>query len=184
MNKLRQIRDAARLNLSRLTQREQLMVVGGGAAAALLILIIISLLVSRAIGREQHRVEVKTGLLFQVMALQGEYQTRQAEQAQRMRTLQSSNIRLISLVEDAARQAGVEIGQLRPEDGEASANGVIESRVDLRAAGLSVDRLQAFLNHLDSNTGIVIVRHLKVTRPYRKDIVDIEATVSTFKMKS
>lgn len=183
MNKLRQVRDAARLALSRLTQREQLMVVGGAAAATLLILLIISMLVTRAIAREQHKVEVKTAQLFGVLALQGEYQTRQAEQAQRMRSLQSSNIRLISLVEDAARQSGVEIGQLRPEDGEPSSNGVIESRVDLRAAGLSADRLQAFLNRLDSNTGIVIVRHLKVTRPYRKDTVDIEATVSTFKMK-
>jgi hypothetical protein len=184
MNKLRQARDAARLAFSRLTEREQLMVVGGGAASSLLVLLIISMLVGRAIGREQHRVEVKTGLLFQVMGLQGDYQARQAEQAQRMRTLQSSNVRLISLVEDAARQTGVEIGQLRPEDGEPSANGVVESRVDLRAAGLSADRLQAFLNRLDSSNGIVIVRHLKVTRPYRKDTVDIEATVSTFKIKS
>jgi hypothetical protein len=184
MEKLRQAIDAARLAFSRLTQREQTMVVGGSAAAAMIILIGIGLLVSSLINKEQHRVEVKTQQLAQVLALQGEYKARQQERAARLRTLGSSNVRLISLVEDAAKQAGVEIGQLRPEDGEPGPDGVVESRVDLRASGLSADRLQDFLNRIEAGAGIVIVRHLKLTRPYRKDTAEIELTVSTFKLKA
>lgn len=182
--KFEQISLSVRVALSRLNQRDQLLVLGGITTLVLLFLVLISFLVSQAIGREQRRVDVKTQQLYQVMALQGEYLTRQQEQAQRLRTLKNSRVRLISLVEEAAQKCGVEIGQLRPEDSEPSPNGIVESRVDLRASGLSVDRLEAFLNHLDSSQGIVIVRHLKVTRPYRKDVVDMEATVSTFKMKS
>jgi hypothetical protein len=184
LEKLRQAIDTARLAFSRLTQREQTMVVGGAAAGSLLVLIMIGMLVSGAINKEQHRVEVKTQQLSQVLALQGEYKARQAERAARLRTLGSSNVRLVSLVEDAAKQAGVEIGQLRPEDGEPGPDGVVESRVDLRASGLSADRLQDFLNRIESGAGIVIVRHLKLSRPYRKDTAEIELTVSTFKLKA
>ena len=184
MGKLRNSIDAARLAFSRLTQREQFIVVGVAAALSLLFLIGVGLLVGSAITREEHRVHVKTEQLAQVLGLQTEYKTRQAERAERLRSLGSSNIRLVSLVEDTAKQSGVEIGQLRPEEGEASTDGVIESRVDLRASGLTADRLQDFLNRLESSAGIVVVRRLKITRPYSKDVADLELSVSTFKLKS
>jgi hypothetical protein len=184
MQKIRDARQALRLAFSRLTQREQMLVVGGGLAGMFLTFLLTSLLVGGAIARKSHALEVKTGQLAQVLALRGEYQARQEERAQRLRTLGSSNVRLVSLVEEAARQAGIEIGQLRPEDGEPSPEGIIESRVDLRAAGLSADRLQEFLNLLEAGRGIVVVRHLKIVRPYRKDVAEMELTVSTFKLKS
>jgi hypothetical protein len=184
MQRFRELRQAIRVSLSRLTQREQMLIVGGGLGGACLVALIVTLLVGSAITSLQHRLEVKTGQLAQVLALRGEYAARQEERAQRMRTLSSSNVRLVSLVEDAARQAGIEIGQLRPEDGEASPDGVVESRVDLRASGLSIDRLQEFLNLLEAGHGIVLVRHLKVVRPYHKDVAEMELTVSTYKIKT
>ena len=176
MQRLRDLRQSLRVALSRLTQREQMLLVGGSLVALCLVVLIASLLMGNVIAGLQQRLEIKTSQLAQVLALRSDYAARQEERAQRLRTLGSSNVRLVSLVEDAARQAGIEIGQLRPEDG--------ESRVDLRAAGLSADRLQEFLNLLDSGRGIVVVRHLKVTRPYHKDVAEMELTVSTFKLKS
>ncbi len=185
MQKLKDMRQAIRVSLSRLTQREQMIMVGGGLVSLCLVALIAGILVMGATSRLQHRLEVKTGQMTQVLALRSEYLARQEERAQRLRTLGSSNVRLVSLVEDAAKQAGVEIGQmLRPEDGDAGPDGVVESRIDLRASGLSADRLQEFLNLLEAGHGIVVVRHLKVTRPYRKDVAEIELTVSTFKLKS
>lgn len=184
MQKLKDLRQAIRVSLSRLTQREQMLIVGGSLVSLCLVALIAGLLVMGATQRLQHRLEVKSGQMAQVLALRNEYLARQEERAQRLRTLGSSNVRLISLVEDAAKQAGIEIGQLRPEDGDAGPDGVVESRVDLRAAGLSADRLQEFLNLLEAGRGIVVVRHLKVTRPYRKDVAELELTVSTFKLKS
>ncbi len=169
---------------SRLTEREQLTVVGGGAAALLIIMLGVGLLVSTAIDRAEHRIKVKTDQLSQVLELQGEYKAREATRAQRMRELGRSNVRLVSLVEETARAAGVEIGQLRPEDGEPNAEGIIESRVDLRATNLSADRLQDFLSRLEKAPGVIIMRRLKVNRPYRKDTVDIELTVATYHTKT
>ena len=184
MQKLRELKNTVRVTLSRLTQREQMLVVGGGLVSLCLVALIGGLMMASAISKLQHRLEVKNGQLAQVLSLRGDYAARQEERAQRLRTLGSSNVRLVSLVEDAARQAGVEIGQLRPEDGEPGSDGVMESRVDLRAAGLSADRLQEFLNLLESSHGIVVVRHLKITRPYRKDVAEMELTVSTYKLKT
>jgi hypothetical protein len=182
-NVKRQI-ELARESFARLTQREQFIVLGGVAAAGLLILIVVGLLVSSAIDKAEYRVKVKSDQLTQVIALQGEYKAREAQRQARLREIGRSTTRLVSVVEDVARQAGVEIGQLRPEDGEPSSEGVYESRVDLRATNLSADRLQDFLSRLETSPGVVIMRRLKVTRPYRKDAVDIEMTVTTYRMKS
>lgn len=181
--KIRQLIDNARVALGRLTQREQFMVVGCAAVVALFILLLIGWGVARGIDSVENRVKVKTQQLTDVLALQGEYKARQQEQQARLKSLGSSPVRLVSLVEESAKQAGVDIGQLRPEDGEPSADGVIESRVDLRASGLSVDRLQDFLNRMEASSGVVVVRHLKVSRPYRKDTAEVEISVSTFKLK-
>ena len=77
-----------------------------------------------------------------------------------------------------------DISQLKPEEGEASPEGIVESRVDLKISNLSADRLQDFLSRLEKGPGIIIVRRLKITRPYKRDTVDVEMTVTTFKLKA
>jgi len=173
-----------RAAFGRLTQQEQLMVMAGVGVVVVLFLIILSLAVSGAIDRAEHRVTVKTDQLTQVLQLQGEYRARALEREARLKELGRASVRLVSVVEDTARQAGVEIGQLKPEEGEASPEGIVESRVDLKASNLSADRLQDFLSRLEKGPGVVIVRRLKVTRPYKRDTVDVEMTVTTFKLKA
>jgi len=176
--------DTAKAAFGRLTQREQVIVLGGAAAAVVFVLLIIGMLVSSAIDSAENRVKVKGDQLVQVMALQGEYRAREQQRQARLREIGRGTTRLVSLVEDVARQSGVEIGQLRPEDGEPNAQGLIESSVDLRATNLSADRLQDFLSRLETSPGVVIIRRLKVTRPFRKDSVDVELTVTTYRMKT
>lgn len=183
-DKLRRNMDAARAAFKRLTQREQLIVLGGAAAMGLVLLITVGLLVASAIDKAEHRVRVKTDQLAQVLALQGEYKTRELQRQARLRELGRSQTRLVSLVEEAARQSGVEIGQLRPEDKEPNAEGIVESQVDLRATSLSADRLQEFLSRLETAPGVVIIRRLKVTRPFRRDTVDVELTITTYRAKT
>lgn len=184
MRRLRELRRALRLAISRLTQREQFFVVGGGILAAAVLLSMGGFILSRAIERQQHSVDVKTQQLMEVLALRGDYHRRQEEHAQRLGALANSHVRLVSLVEESARAAGIDIGQLRPEDTEPGSDGVYESRVDLRASGLSADRLQEFLNLLEAGSGIIVVRHIKLSRPYKKDLADLELSVSAFKMKA
>jgi hypothetical protein len=176
--------EAARAAFSRLTQREQVIVLAGAAGAVVIVLLLIGLLVSSAIDSAEHRVKVKGDQLAQVLALQGEYKAREAQRQARLREIGRSTTRLVSLVEDVARQTGVDIGQLKPEDGEANAQGFSESSVDLRATALSADKLQDFLSRLETAPGVIIIRRLKVTRPFRKDTVDVELTVTTYRSKA
>lgn len=169
--------------LGRLTERQQLMALGGISAGGLLFLLLIGLWIGSAIRGAEHRVEVKTKQLTELLELQGQYKLRQRQREEQLRQLGRSQVRLVSLVEQAAKDAGVKIGQLRPEDKEPSSDGVIESRVDLRASELSIDRVQKFLSLLEDAEGIVVVRRLKLDRPYRKETLEMELTVTTYKLK-
>jgi hypothetical protein len=140
--------------------------------------------ISNAVSKAEHRVKVKKAALQEVLQLQGTYKARQREHASKMRVLAQNPVRLVSLVEESARQTGVELGQLRPEDGEPNADGIAESRVDLRATGLSADKLQDFLQRLEQAPGVVVIRRLRMHRPYQKDTVDVELTLNTYKQKS
>ncbi|MEE8408612.1 MAG: hypothetical protein V3T05_03310 [Myxococcota bacterium] len=182
MAKLKGSLESVRLAFGRLTQQEQFTVMAIAGAVALVILMAVGLSVSGAIGSAEYRVKVTTEQLSQVLQLQSEYRARKADHERQLRNVRGSNVRLVKLVEDVARQAGVEISQLRPEEGEPSPEGVVESRVDLRASNLSADRVQDFLLRLENAPGLVVVRRLKVTKPYRRDTVNLELTVTTFKL--
>jgi Na+-transporting methylmalonyl-CoA/oxaloacetate decarboxylase gamma subunit len=175
--------ESARRAFARLNQQEQFLVLAGGGGLFLILLIVLVLAVSSAITRAENRVKVKTDQLTRILQMQGEYRARVAEKESRLKELDKSKVRLVSLVEDVARQAGVEIGQLRPEDSEPTPEGIIESRVDLKASNLSADRLQDFLQRLEDAPGVVVVRRLKVNKPYRRETLDLELTVTTFKRK-
>ncbi len=176
--------DSIRLSFGRLTRREQTMVAGGGAAAALIILVVIGMWVSGAITKVENRVAFKTEQLNRILALQGEYKAKQREQREAIQRFTRSKVRLVKLVEDAARAAGVEIGQLKPDEGQPNADGIVESRVDLRASNLSIDRLQDFLGRLKKAPGVIIVQRLKINKPYRKDTLTVDVTVMTYRAKS
>lgn len=184
MEQLRKLLADARAAFTRLTQREQFLVLSAAAGVVLLVLIILGLWVGVAISNAESRVKIKNDQLAQVLQLQGDYRAKKAEREVRLRELSRADVRLVSLIEDTARQAGVEIGQLKPEEGAPSPDGVIESSVSLRASNLSIDRLQDFLNRIERSAGIVVVKRLKMEKPYRKDSIDVDLTVVTFKAKS
>jgi len=181
MEKIREQLQNVQLAFGRLTQQDQLRVVAGGVASLFLILLIIGYSVSSAIDKTQRRVRVKNEQLQEVLRLQGEYRAKQTERETRIRNLGRQNIRLVSVIEEVAKQAGVEIGQLRQTDGEPDSEGIVESRVDLRASGLSADRLEDFLRRIENVQGLVVVRRLKLERPFRRDTLDAELSISTFR---
>jgi hypothetical protein len=170
----------------RLTQREQVIVIGGGVGGILFILLMIGMLISGAIGRAEDRVKTKTEALTQVLQLQGEYRAKQQEQKDLMAQLSRAKVGLVKHVSEAARQAGIEkdIGRMQPEEREPNAEGIFESRVEVTASNLSIDRLQDFLSRIEQAPGIVIIDKLRINKPFRKDTLDVELTVMTFQVKS
>jgi len=184
MNKVQELIQPLYAAYNRLTQREQMIVLGSVLGGFAVILILVGAGVSAAIAGTEHRVRIKSEQLAQVIQLQDEYKARKRQWENQLRELGRSNIRLVSMVEEAAKQTGVEIGQLRPEDSEPSSDGVVESRVDLRVQNLSIDRLQNFLTRLEENKSFVVIRRMKIEKPYRKETLDVELTITNFKLKS
>jgi len=183
MEALKQQIQALQQAFGRLGQKERFMTITGGAGFCLLVLLIIGLGFSSKISDTKHRLKKKTEQLLEVMELEGQYKAKQLEHDKRIKSLGKSDLRLVSLIEDVAREVGVEIGQLRPEDGEPNEEGLYESRVDLKASKLSIDRLEKFLNKIQTAKDLVIVDSLKVIKPYRKETLDIEMSVRTLKLK-
>ena len=186
--RLRQWVDDLRAFFARLTQREQLAVVAVGSLLTVLSLLGGGLGVGRAIAREEARVRSKTLQLGTVLALQNDYRARQAERTQRLQALRGSPVRLVSLVEESARQAGFEANDLRPVEGEPNADGIALSHAKVRVVGLSADRLQEFLNAIEQSPGVVVISWLKIIRRYSRGsepaMADVEMTVTTYKARA
>jgi hypothetical protein len=184
MNNLRARLEALQAAFARLTQREQFLVIGTTLLVCVFVMVGIGWLVGDAIGRAEDRVKIKTEALTEILTKEGEYRAREQSQKARLRSLRGqSKVRLVKIVEDAAKASGVAIGQLSPDDGEPSAEGVIKSRVELRASELSIDRLQDFLARLQSAPGVVTVERLKVNKPYRKETLNVDMTVTTYRVE-
>lgn len=184
MSRLQQLLEPLRLRWARLTQREQVLWAVGGGSGLLVLGLLLLLVLGQAIGSKSRQNHSKRTKLQQIVAMQAQVRSQQMLAQQRQRQLQQSNVRLVSFVEEAARQSQVDIGQLRPDEGEVNSEGIVEARVELRAAGLSADRLADFLQRLEGQRELVFVRRLKMSRPYRRDTVDMECTVVTYKMRS
>ncbi|MEL6546654.1 MAG: type 4a pilus biogenesis protein PilO, partial [Myxococcota bacterium] len=128
-------------------------------------------------------IRSKSSQLAEVVQLESEYKAREAQRKRKLQELERSNVRLVTVIENAAKTAGFEIGQIRPEEGEPNDEGVVESRVDLRASDLTINRLERFLTEVEKTRGLVIVRRLQIDKPYRKDTLNIEMTVATYKIE-
>ncbi len=167
---------------ARLTQREQVLVAITSALVMAFFFFITAFMFGGAISRAEARIESKTHDLNYVLRMQGEYKTRKEDRKRRLSSLRGRT-KLVKIVERAASSAGVEIGQLRPEEGEPDSEGIVESRVELRAQKISIDRLQKFMTLIEKSPGVVVIKRLKVNKPYRKETLDIDMVVATFKVK-
>ncbi len=182
MQRLHELLDELRTAFTRLSQREQLLVAAAGGVGVLLVCTLIFGGLSAALTRAENRVRSKSQSLTKVLRMQGEYKARKQAQKDRLRGLRG-NVRLTKVVEDAAKSAGIQIGRLERDEGNASSEGIMESKVEVSLTQLSIDRLQKFLSLIESSPGVVIVRRMKVHKPYRKDTVDIEVEVMTYQSK-
>lgn len=185
MNSIREKIEELRAAFARLTPREQTLVAATSAAVFLFILLGVGWMVSSAIDKAERRLQVKMEVLQEILAKEGEYRARKMAQEARVRSLRSrSNVRLVKIVEDAAKSSGVQIGQLSPEEGEPNESGIVLSRVDLRAQDLSIDRLQDFLARLEESPGLVTVERMKIDKPYRKETLNVDLTITTYRKQS
>ena len=170
-------------SLERLTVRERVVLLGGVGVLGFVIAVLLVVVLHGKVSKSENAIK-RLGAQFQeVVSLEGEYLAQKDAHEDKLKKLQHSNVRLVSLVEDAAKKSEIDIGQLRPRESPVNSDGIVESEVDLRATGLSVDRLEKFLNLLEEVKGVVFIDRLKIKKPYKKDVVDIELSITTYKIQ-
>nr|ADD93380.1 hypothetical protein [uncultured marine bacterium MedDCM-OCT-S01-C143] len=86
-------------------------------------------------------------------------------------------------MEQAAKGAGVDLRDISPSSGKPNDSGVVESRVKLKARNLSADRLQDFLKRLEASPGDIVLRKVDVSKPYRKDTLELEVLVMSYRVE-
>lgn len=182
MQELNEWFESVRSSFLALNPREQAMVSGGAGLVVLMLLGIIASWVSGSMTAVERRIALKTNQLAEVVRLEDEFRARVSERNQRVSELARSNIRLVPVVEDAARMAGFEIGEIRPEQGEPNDDKIVEAWVDLEASGLTINRLEKFLTELEKTRGVIAVTRLIIKKPRRKDTLNVTMTVKTFKI--
>ena len=167
---------------SQLSQRDRWVAIGAAAGVVFVIFLITAVSMVLAISKGEKRIATKLVQLQELQQLKSGYKEREQQNQNRIQQLRNSNVKLIQIVEDIARQAGVEIGRLEPGEDPPTAEGVVQSNVELLASGLSSDRLADFLKRLEEAPGLIVLRRMSIQRPSRGDTLDLKLTVTTYKM--
>ncbi len=170
--------------LAELSARERLMLTLGGVAAIVMICFMSWLFLSKKVELAHVRTTAKSKQLSELMALQSTYAKREMEGRQLQNKLRSNKIRIISHLETAAKNAGVEIGNMTPHDSNPDSDGIVETSVSLKLQRLSITRLQEFLTQVESGSQeMVFIKTLRVNKRFDdKSLLDAELTISTYKI--
>jgi general secretion pathway protein M len=167
-----------------LSPRERRLVTIAGSAVGIFLLIVLLVSFSTTAASTRRRIEQKLIKFREVHALAGNY--RDAEQI-RLRTeqqLKSSNLSLISYVEEKGTSAGLSIPTMTPKGEVPLADGkIVESSVEIMMPDVRIDRLVAFLTEVERGPGVVKVKYLRLEPRPSAENLTAWATIATYRMK-
>ena len=101
--------------LAALSVRERRLVIGGGAVVIAFLVFFVTLSFSNTANAIRNRTTQKLAKLDEVLALTANYRQAKAAQEAAERQLAQSNIKLLSYVEDNAKQKGLDLPSVTPK---------------------------------------------------------------------
>jgi len=163
-----------RVNLSRLSQREKIIVAGGGLA--LLIFLIVQFLIAPVFTRNtqmRRSVLAKTAMLAEMQRLKAEHDSLKsaATQSEARFTQRDKGFTLFSFLDQLAGQARVKerVSYMRPTKTEQKNSTLKLSRVEMKLEAVTLEQLAAFLHAVESSKNMVSVSKLSITRRDQKE---------------
>jgi general secretion pathway protein M len=184
MSNLGSLKSSLSSSFSTLSLRERRMVVA--AALAVTFFAIFMLLFSLGAKAEaiKRRTQEKIVKLEEVQGLAAGYRDQKAAQEALERQLQSSNVRLISYLEEKSKKAGLELPSFNPRaDTPLESSRIVESAVELTLTDVKLNRLVDFLTALEAGPGIVKVKNLRLEPRVQNETVTAWLTVATYHLK-
>jgi general secretion pathway protein M len=168
----------------RLSDRERRMVSIAGTALLAFILFAVVMTFATSASGYRKRTQDKLAKLQEVQALAASYRDAQAARQAVEGQLTSSNVQLISYIEDKATMAGLQVPNMSPKGDMGIGDGkIIESSVELTFTDVDLRRLTDFLKTVESGPGVVKVKYLRIEPRPSSDTLTAWTTVATYRMK-
>jgi general secretion pathway protein M len=163
-----------RVNLSKLSQREKIIVAGG--SLALLVFLIVQFLIVPVFTRNaqmRRSVQVKTAMLAEMQRLKADHDSLKsaAKQSEARFTRRDKGFTLFSFLDQLAGQAHVKerVSYMRPTKTEQKNSTFKLSRVEMKLEAVTLEQLATFLNAVEYSKNMVTVSKLSITRRDQKE---------------
>ena len=163
-----------RVSLSKLSQREKIIVAGGGLA--LLIFLVVQFLIAPVFTRNaqmRRSVQAKTAMLAEMQRLKSDHDSMKsaATQSEARFTRRDKGFTLFSFLDQLAGQARVKerVSYMRPTKTEQKNSTLKLSRVEMKLEAVTLEQLAAFLHAVESSKNMVSVSKLSITRRDQKE---------------
>ncbi|WP_141323056.1 type II secretion system protein GspM [Myxococcus sp. AB025B] len=167
----------------RLSERERRMVAVAGTAVAVFVVFVVLMTFANSASGYRKRTEDKLGKLQEVQALAASYREAQASRQAVETQLTSSNVQLITYIEDKATAAGLQVPNMTPKGDVGIGDGkIMESSVELTFSDVDLRKLTDFMRTVESGPGVVKVKYLRI-EPRPNDTLTAWTTVATYRMK-
>lgn len=172
---------ALRDKWERLSQRERTMVGAMGVTFVIMVTLIVGFLITDGLSTmEEHNADMRQALR-DLDTQRDNYIRLRAKTAQMETRLGSQPVQLQGYVENAAKEAGVEISDQSDRPAAAAGKKFVERTVALHLKPVTLDQLTRFMKAIETGRSLVVVKELEVrTRDDKHEQLDVDMAVSTW----
>jgi len=172
---------ALRDKWERLSQRERTMVGAMGVTFVLMLTLIVGFLITDGLSSMEERNADMRQALRDLDTQRDSYLRLKAKTAQMETRLGTTPVQLQGYVEQAAKEAGVEISDSSDRPAVSAGKKFIERSVDLHLKPMTIDQLTKFMKAIETGRSLVVVTQLTVrTRDDHHQQLDVDMSVSTY----
>ncbi|MBR2980390.1 MAG: type II secretion system protein M [Myxococcaceae bacterium] len=168
----------------RLSSREKLMVLGAAFSLVAFLLFFISFSFNNAMRQADARVAGKLRQLQEVQRLASGYSQADKERAALDRKLRGNKVKLFTLVEETAKQQGIEVGGMTERGNQTREGKIIESSVDVTFTRIELVKLVRFLSAIEGRDSLVKVTKLQMRSRKDQPVLDAWLTLTTYQLES
>jgi type II secretory pathway component PulM len=172
---------ALRDKWERLSQRERTMVGALGVTFIIMVSLIVAFLITDGLSSMEERKTDMRQALRDLDTQRDSYLRLKAKTAQMETRLGSQPVQLGAYLENAAKDAGIEIPEQNERPAMPAGKKFIQRTVDLRLHAVTLEQLTRFMKAIETGRSLVVVTSLAVrTRDDKHEQLDVDMSVSTY----
>ncbi|HZX40440.1 MAG TPA: type II secretion system protein GspM [Myxococcaceae bacterium] len=169
----------------RLNPRERVMVTGAGGATVVLVTFVVLFLLATSADATRRRTQSKLQRLAEAEQLAAGYAEAERARKQAEAALTSSDVSLLTYVNEKGTRVGLDILTLNPKGDVPVGDGrIIESSVEFTLTDVSLPKLVDFLGSLEQGPGVVRVTFLRIEPRPKDGVLTAWTTVTSYRLKA